>query len=73
MGDGIKAMYDDIEKDDNILRNHHIRSLGFEKISGAIKELSTILNRFDSDSLVLSRSKWGQLDEIKEIVRSLEP
>jgi len=72
MSDGIKDMYDDMIND-NKSRYQHIESLGSQYISVVIKELSTILNRFDSDSLVLSRSKWGQLDEIKKIVRNLEP
>jgi hypothetical protein len=83
MSDGIKKMYDDMIEvkkiyddmieDDNKSRYQHIESLGSQYISVVIKELSTILNRFDSDSLLLSRDKWGQLDEIKKIVRNLQP
>ncbi len=67
MSDGISDWHD------NKLRNQYIQSLGSEYISVVIKELSTILNSFDSEPLSLSRTKWGQLDEIKEIVKNLQP
>lgn len=73
MSDGIKDWHDDMEDQDHKLRHQHLESLGIAKISVAIKDLSSILNRFDSDSLMLSRSEWAQLDDIKKIVKGLQP
>lgn len=73
MSDGIKDMYDDSSVSFQKIRAQHLENMGIDNISEAVQKIADMLYRFDSNSLILSRDKWGQLEEIQRIIRSLQP